>query len=277
MKRVILLLSAVILLAGCGKSDERNHPLFQKAERAQSAGNGTEAAELFNELLNRRPRSVYAHLRLAAVYDELLNEPLAATFHYRKYLELMPDAPDADDVRAWLKACEKRFYESMKAKLEPPEPIPPVPESENSASEKAAPQPGQTADNAPKSAAAASEPTPQSAASAAEAEAAAKEIAELKKQLSQHQVRYKLLQQELEKLRKNATPASVLSTGNNPPASTSTAVGQTYRIQPGDTPGKIARKVYGKSSLYTIILRANPKLDERKLRPGMIINLPPQP
>ena len=276
MKIVILLLSAVLLLAGCGKSDERNHPLFQKAERAQSAGNGTEAAELFNELLNRRPRSVYTHLRLAAVYDELLNEPLAATFHYRKYLELMPDAPDADDVRAWLKACEKRFYESMKAKLEPPEPIPPVPESENSASEKTAPQSGQTADNVPKSAAADSEPTPQAAPSAAEAEAAAKEIAELKKLLSQHQVRYKLLQQELEKLRKNPPPAAAAEKSAPAEPEHNSAV-RTYRVQPGDTPGKIARKVYGKSSLYTIILRANPKLDERKLRPGMIINLPPRP
>lgn len=263
MKRNLLLLSAVLLLAGCGKSDERNHPIFQKAERAQSTGNGTEAAELFNEFLNRRPRSPYAHLKLATVYDELLNEPLAATFHYRKYLELTPDAPDAAEVRAWLTACEKRFYESMKAKLEPAEAVPP-PSAEN---------PTTSAETAPADTASA-ESAPAKADDQVN-EKAAQEIAELKKLLAQHQVRYKLLQQELEKLRKNPPPAAEKPV--TPSATSATAAGQTYRVQPGDTPGRIAHKVYGKSSLYPIILRANPNLDERKLRPGMVINLPPRP
>ena len=118
MKRVLLLLSAVILLTGCGKSDEYNHPLFQKAKRAQSAGKGEEAAEFFKKFLDRRPHSIYVHLHLANVYDELLDQPLAAVYHYRKYLSLIPDATDAEEVKSWLKNCEKRCYEQLKKEFE---------------------------------------------------------------------------------------------------------------------------------------------------------------
>ena len=103
MKKILLLMCAAILLSGCGKSDERNHPLFQKGKRAQSVGNGEEAAEFFHKFLARRPDSVYVHLQLATVYDELLDEPLTAAYHYRQYLRLVPDAPDAEEVRSWLK------------------------------------------------------------------------------------------------------------------------------------------------------------------------------
>ena len=113
MKKILLLLCAAILLSGCGKSDERNHPLFQKGKRAQSAGNGEEAAEFFHKFLARRPGNAYVYLQLATVYDEMLNEPLTAAYHYRQYLRLVPDAPDAEEVRSWLKICEKRCYENL--------------------------------------------------------------------------------------------------------------------------------------------------------------------
>ena len=60
------------------------------------------------------------------------------------------------------------------------------------------------------------------------------------------------------------------------PATPATSSGgiRTYKVQAGDTPGKIARKIYGRSSLYTVIMRANPNVNERKLRPGMILNIP---
>ena len=87
MIRCFFVLLTVIMICGCRQQDERNHPLYQKALKAQSAGNGSDAAMIFNELLKRRPRSVLAHLKLAAVYDELLNDPAMAVVHYRAYLD----------------------------------------------------------------------------------------------------------------------------------------------------------------------------------------------
>lgn len=56
------------------------------------------------------------------------------------------------------------------------------------------------------------------------------------------------------------------------PATTSSE--GTYTIQPGDTLGKIAKKLYGKESLWLKIQKANPELDPRRLTVGRKIKLP---
>ena len=38
-----------------------------------------------------------------------------------------------------------------------------------------------------------------------------------------------------------------------------------YKVQPGDTPGSIARKFYGKASMYEVIMKANPQITNPKL------------
>lgn len=272
MKKLLGLLAAILILAGCGEGDERRHPLFLKGERAQTAGNGKEAAECFAELLKRRPHGIYVHIKLASVYDELLKQPLSAAYHYRQYLLHYPDAPDAEEVRSWLDVCEKRCYEDLKKRFEVSAES--IAEAKSvSADSELVPEPDKkTADSADKT------PTGDIPAN----EAAQKEIAELKSLLEQYRIRHRMVMQELEKLRRSAAQVSVSKpeTAPAPPDNTTTGAENqvaVYRILPGDTPGKIARKVYGKSSLYTIILRANPGLDERKLRPGMTIKLPPRP
>ena len=38
-----------------------------------------------------------------------------------------------------------------------------------------------------------------------------------------------------------------------------------YKVQPGETPGSIARKFYGKASMYEVIMKANPQITNPKL------------
>ena len=266
MKKILLLMCAAILLSGCGKSDERNHPLFQKGKRAQSVGNGEDAAEFFHKFLARRPDSVYVHLQLATVYDELLDEPLTAAYHYRQYLRLVPDAPDAEEVRSWLKICEKRCYENLKKEFSE---SPAATADELPATPAVATAAGSGTTTETVSAPAA----PADSADTAALAAAEKEVKELKALLEQYRSRHQLMQRELEKFRQSTANTAAPDTTANAGVA-DTAAASTYRVQPGDTPGGIARKVYGKSSLYTVILRANPDLDARKLKPGMLIKVP---
>ena len=46
-------------------------------------------------------------------------------------------------------------------------------------------------------------------------------------------------------------------------------------IQPGETLSSIAAAAYGSAAYYPHLLRANPNIDPKRLRPGMTINLPP--
>ncbi len=71
-----------------------------------------------------------------------------------------------------------------------------------------------------------------------------------------------------------AGPASVPVLGD--PVRTPTAGGslRTYTVKPGDIPGRIAQSQLGSAKHAGAILKANPGLDPKKLKPGMVINLP---
>lgn len=294
LKILLSALLAVIFLTACSQNDERRHPLYQKAVRARSSGNGAEAAGYLEELLKRRPRSIYAHLLLANIYDEMLREPLMALVHYRSYLEKYPDAPDAEEVTAWITQSEKRLYAFYKERFEKsgtaPLPEAPAVEEVTIPAEDAV-KPGsaglQTAAGNP------------GEAPAADNDARTLEIEQLKAQLKRYQARHAVMVPELERLRKlvktPAVPAVAQAAGTAPAkaevrkntlsAEKPAAAGEQnekssvryYTVVSGDSPGRIARKVYGKSSMYNLIMQANPKLDARKLRPGMKLVIPPKP
>jgi nucleoid-associated protein YgaU len=50
-----------------------------------------------------------------------------------------------------------------------------------------------------------------------------------------------------------------------------------YEVEKGDLLGKISKKFYGTHQRYKEILAANPGLNPKALRPGMIIKIPHQP
>jgi len=50
-----------------------------------------------------------------------------------------------------------------------------------------------------------------------------------------------------------------------------------YTVRSGDTLEKIAKREFGKSSLWTVIAEANPLRDPRRLKPGDVIRIPLDP
>ena len=282
LQNFILMLAAAMFLTACSEGDERRHPLYIKALQDRQDGNGQDAAEKLSELLKRRPRSIYTHKLLASVYDEMLNDPIAAVYHYKAYLQAMPEASDAEEVKAWLQQAEKRCYEDLNQRFGPkaaspenPSPEPPVAPSETLSTDPPA-EPDSNAENITGSSKEKTEPAAVDAPQAENALIAAKdaEIAELKNKLEQYKVRYNSMRNEVERVRKQRK--NTAAKANQVPADLPQTVGETtrYKVVAGDTPGGIARKVYGKSSLYYVILQANPQTDARKLRPGMILNIP---
>ena len=269
-----LLIIFIAALAGCRESDERRHPLYIKALQAQQDGKGQDAADKLCELLKRRPRSTHVHKLLASIYDEMLNDPAAAVYHYKAYLQAAPAAADAEEVTAWMIQSEKRCYQILHERFSKETILPQTAEPEKPAVETAAvptsesvPPPRDTASNE-------KSPSAESNDTAGQAEIIAakdKEIAELKQKMAQYQARYNTMRQEVEKVRKQRNKPQPQPVAEIPPVN-----GQyrQYKVVAGDTPGSIARKVYGKSSLHYVIMRANPQIDAKKLRPGMILNIP---
>lgn len=258
----MIAIALTVLLYGCAEGDERNHPLFRKAESAQRTGNAAEAVSFYKELLNRRGNCVYTHLKLAEIYDELLKDPQLAALHYRLYLEAMPDAPDAEEIKAWQKNAEKRYYESLSSKFAPQQP--PAAQIEIKPDDLADSQalpPGKKVNTE------ASTPQPNdSTVDKTELTKLRSELAESKDKLAQFRARYRFMQIELNRLRSIERAFNALQQKS--------AKNSTYQVQPGDTLGKIALKCYGKSSLYYLIEKANPGVNSNRLRTGTVLIIP---
>lgn len=309
---VLTALMLINFICGCSEGDERHHPLFRQGEIALSNGHALEALQHFHALLKRRPNGVYTHLRLASVYDELLDDPLNALLHYNCYLSAFPNAPDAAEVEAWKLRAEKRCYEMLKQRFEAPageaednaETNGSSALSENTASDNTNTQSepvaviaGNTPENpsaaaqepAEKAPENAAEKTPAVPATPAVSDDQSREIAELKEQLARFQARYRFMQMELERLRALQktqagtaagtipSPASAAESNAEASAEADSSGVRKYTVQAGDTPGRIARKFYGKSSLYNHIMQANPQVDARRMRPGTVLVIPPKP
>ena len=274
MKKLILTLSAIgltAIFAGCSGGDERNHPLFRKGENAQKAGNAAEAVGFYKDLLKRRGGCKYVHLKLAEIYDESLKDPQMAALHYRLYLEAIPDAPDAEEVKAWQKNAEKRYYESLQSKFADKD------ESavQKTSSAEAGSAPEKTEDklavtDAASTETARSEVNEQAVSGntvdADELKKLREDLAESQNKLAQFRARYRFMQIELNRLRNIEREFKTQSSMQKNI--------RTYRVQQGDNLGSIALKCYGKSSLYYLIERANPGIDRNKLRAGMVLIIP---
>lgn len=69
-------------------------------------GRFREAETEYLRALRIDPADAATHYNIAILYDDELNSGKRAVMHYRKYLQLSPDAPDRDQVKQWIMRLE---------------------------------------------------------------------------------------------------------------------------------------------------------------------------
>jgi Flp pilus assembly protein TadD len=77
------------------------------AEAYRAAGDREKARHEFEALLRKNPDYAAAHYGLAVLLDDEGGDRRLAVDHYRRYLALAPQAPDAAKVREWLQQAER--------------------------------------------------------------------------------------------------------------------------------------------------------------------------
>ena len=97
---------AALLLAtaaGCGQNDPKKHPLYLKGVQLRDEGDPLAAETYLKRYVEKAPDSPHGHLALASLYDEALNNPTAALYHYDEFLRLAreddPDRPTVENYR----------------------------------------------------------------------------------------------------------------------------------------------------------------------------------
>ncbi|MFA6357509.1 MAG: tetratricopeptide repeat protein [Candidatus Omnitrophota bacterium] len=68
----------------------------------ENVGRYKEAAQEYEKILELTPDDADIHYNLGILYDDYLQKNEKAIAHYRRYLELCPDAKDAVNVREWM-------------------------------------------------------------------------------------------------------------------------------------------------------------------------------
>ncbi|MDD3886408.1 MAG: hypothetical protein PHI35_06030 [Victivallaceae bacterium] len=101
--------SAVVLMLANGGCDDSRPPLLVKGDRLRNSGDAAGAEQFYLRYLNNRP-SATAHLALATLYDEDIDRPQRALYHYEEYLRLAAsDDPARGEAERYLDLLRGRL------------------------------------------------------------------------------------------------------------------------------------------------------------------------
>ena len=77
--------------------------------------NYSAAIREYEKVLETRPNDADTHYNLAIIYDDYVKNNGKAIEHYRQYIKIAPDTPEAQRVRQWMK--DKEYDNTFKFKL----------------------------------------------------------------------------------------------------------------------------------------------------------------
>ncbi|MFW5802816.1 MAG: LysM peptidoglycan-binding domain-containing protein [Verrucomicrobiota bacterium] len=259
-RALVFLLSVCVLvsLAGCSSENsraDRQNPFYRQGLKLQEEQRFERAAEAFERCLRHAPDSVLAHLQLAMLYEDRLDEPVRALYHYQQYLSKGgSSAPMAQESMAQLQnRLALRWaatHPSLREKLAQQMKLPQALEPETDAG----------------------------TAGPTERE---KHLMDSIRQLSRLVRR---LQDQLREQQPTATDSrssQLADSDSSVRSSTSAEESNTdeadvYTVQPGDTLSRIAERFYGSSALWAKLQKWNQDLipDRNRLVPGMKLRVP---
>jgi LysM repeat protein len=102
----------LLLATGCAptaadRADEQREPHFLQGKGRAQAYDFAGAIESFERAIEVNPRNASAHFELGVLYDQRVNDPATAIYHYQRFLRLRPESPMADNLRQRILACKQ--------------------------------------------------------------------------------------------------------------------------------------------------------------------------
>ncbi len=124
---VALALAALVFagwmgLAGCQPSEnlpfaaEIDEPLYRRGTQLLRGGRAPEALEAFLKVIERRGGDApESHLECGILYLQHIKDPVAAIYHFRNYLALRPNSPQAARTKELIDTAMKEFARTLPA------------------------------------------------------------------------------------------------------------------------------------------------------------------
>jgi tetratricopeptide (TPR) repeat protein len=119
----LLLLGGLLLAwAGCTDSErvssaaEVDEPAYREGQALLKTGRRQEALSAFLKVIDRRgDEAPESHLEVGLLYLQHINDPLSAIYHFKKYLALRPNSPQAPLVKQRIDAAMRDFARTLPA------------------------------------------------------------------------------------------------------------------------------------------------------------------
>lgn len=114
--------SVALLLAGCERtesptlSSEADEPNYRQGQQLVKQGRSQEALSAYLKVIAKRGESApESHLEAGLLYLNQVKDPLAAIYHFRKYLELQPNSRQAVYVKGQIDVAKREFARTLPA------------------------------------------------------------------------------------------------------------------------------------------------------------------
>jgi len=110
-------LSAAVF-TGCGPRSgyalrEEDEQAYQRGEALIRENRQDEALLAFESVVDARRDCPESHLELGRIYMDHVKDPVAAIYHFRKYLELVPDSDVSKQVTQLIETAKKDFARTL--------------------------------------------------------------------------------------------------------------------------------------------------------------------
>jgi len=118
----LLALAAMLLAAGCDRGDglslssETDEPLYRQGQQLSKQGRNQEALNAYLKVIAKRDETApESHLEVGLILLRHVKDPIAAIYHFRKYLELQPNSRQAVYVRGLIDTSKREFARTLPA------------------------------------------------------------------------------------------------------------------------------------------------------------------
>jgi tetratricopeptide (TPR) repeat protein len=118
----LLALMALLLATGCERGDsltlssETDEPYYRQGQQLSKQGRNQEALNAYLKVIAKRDDTApESHLEVGLILLRQVKDPIAAIYHFRKYLELQPNSRQAVYVRGLIDTAKREFARTLPA------------------------------------------------------------------------------------------------------------------------------------------------------------------
>ncbi len=118
----LLGLLALVLAGGCERGDsltlssETDDPYYRQGQQLSKQGRNQEALNAYLKVIAKRDETApESHLEVGLILLRHVKDPIAAIYHFRKYLELQPNSRQAVYVRGLIDTAKREFARTLPA------------------------------------------------------------------------------------------------------------------------------------------------------------------